>query len=36
MTLYYRAPEVLLGMKKYDEKIDLWGVGCVLAEMLTR
>ncbi|KAL0382128.1 UNVERIFIED_CONTAM: DYRK-family kinase pom1 [Sesamum calycinum] len=28
----YRAPEVMLGLP-YDEKIDLWSVGCILAEL---
>ncbi len=29
---FYRAPEVILGCK-YDYKIDLWSLGCVLAEV---
>lgn len=29
---YYRAPEVILGVS-YDEAIDLWSLGCVLAEL---
>jgi len=29
---FYRAPEVILGMK-YDQKIDIWSLGCVLAEL---
>jgi serine/threonine protein kinase len=35
-TRWYRAPELLLGNENYDEKIDIWSVGCVLAEMLIR
>lgn len=31
---FYRAPEVILGCA-YDFKIDLWSLGCVLAEMFT-
>jgi mitogen-activated protein kinase 1/3 len=31
---WYRAPEVLLTPTKYTEAIDLWSVGCILAEML--
>ena len=27
VTLWYRAPELLLGKKKYDFQIDLWSVG---------
>jgi len=35
-TRWYRAPEVLLGSNKYDEKADMWSVGCILAEMILR
>lgn len=31
---YYRAPEVVLGAR-YEEKIDIWSFGCVLAELYT-
>lgn len=31
---YYRAPEVILGIK-YTTSIDVWSLGCVLAEMHT-
>lgn len=31
---YYRAPEVLLGAK-YDQKIDIWSLGCLLVEVFT-
>ena len=33
-TRHYRAPELLLGNTHYGTEIDMWGVGCVLAEML--
>jgi cyclin-dependent kinase len=33
MTLWYRAPEVLLGSRHYATGIDMWSVGCILAEM---
>ena len=35
-TRWYRAPEVLLGSNQYDEKADMWSVGCVFAEMLMK
>ena len=34
VTLWYRAPELLYGEKKYDTKIDMWSVGCIFAELL--
>eukprot|EP00049_Salpingoeca_infusionum_P008270 m.134881 g.134881 ORF g.134881 m.134881 type:complete len:495 (+) comp13966_c0_seq3:609-2093(+) len=30
---FYRSPEVMLG-RKYDEKIDMWSVGCIMVELL--
>jgi cell division cycle 2-like protein len=36
VTLWYRAPELLLGTPTYTPAIDVWAVGCVFAEMLTR
>ena len=36
VTQYYRAPELLAGCKHYDKAIDMWSVGCVLAELLGR
>lgn len=30
---FYRSPEVLLGWPKYDSKIDMWSLGCVVAEL---
>jgi cyclin-dependent kinase 17 len=36
VTLWYRPPDVLLGSKEYSSHIDMWGVGCILFEMLTR
>ena len=30
----YRAPEVILGLP-YDQKVDIWSLGCILAELLT-
>ena len=34
VTIWYRAPEILLGTKHYDPSIDLWSAGLVLAELL--
>jgi serine/threonine protein kinase len=31
VTMLYRAPELILGMKNYSTKIDIWSVGCVAA-----
>ncbi|KAF8116338.1 hypothetical protein N665_0019s0018 [Sinapis alba] len=33
VTLWYRAPELLLGSTDYGQGIDLWSVGCILAEL---
>lgn len=30
---YYRAPELIVGCSLYTTKIDIWGLGCVIAEM---
>jgi len=35
VTLWYRAPELLLGTRKYSSAIDVWSVGCVMAQLLT-
>lgn len=34
ITLWYRPPEVLLGNRKYKGEIDVWSVGCIMAEMV--
>lgn len=36
VTLWYRAPELLLGAKTYDGAIDMWSIGCIFGELLTR
>lgn len=35
VTLWYRAPDVLLGSRNYSTSIDIWSVGCIMAEMYT-
>ncbi|CEG64360.1 Putative CMGC/CDK/CDC2 protein kinase [Rhizopus microsporus] len=35
ITLWYRAPEILLGSPHYSTAVDMWSVGCIFAEMLT-
>ena len=35
VTLWYRAPEILLGAKRYSTPIDLWSIGCIFAELCT-
>ena len=34
VTLWYRAPELLLGTKEYSTPIDVWSIGCIFAEFL--
>ena len=36
LTLWYRAPEVLLGSRHYSTGVDMWSVGCIFAEMIMR
>ena len=36
ITLWYRPPELLLGCMRYSTKIDLWSVGCIIAELFFR
>ncbi|XP_071942712.1 cyclin-dependent kinase 2-like isoform X3 [Antedon mediterranea] len=36
ITLWYRAPEILLGSRFYCMPVDIWSLGCIFVEMLTR
>jgi len=36
VTLWYRPPEILLGKKKYSGSADIWGIGCIMAEIATK
>lgn len=35
VTIWYRAPELLLGSKHYTPAIDMWAIGCIFAELLS-
>ena len=34
-TMWYSAPEILLGSTRYTKGVDMWSVGCILGELLT-
>ena len=34
VTLWYRAPELLIKNKEYAEPVDVWSIGCIIAELL--
>nr|XP_033512620.1 cell division control protein 2 homolog A-like isoform X4 [Nicotiana tomentosiformis] len=36
VTLWYRAPEILLGSRCYSTPVDVWSVGCIFAEMVNQ
>lgn len=33
-TRWYRAPEIMLSNRRYTTAIDVWSIGCILAELL--
>lgn len=33
-TRWYRAPEIMLSYRRYTTAIDVWSIGCILAELL--
>lgn len=35
VTIWYRAPELLLGSRHYTKAIDIWAIGCIFAELIT-
>ncbi|KAG5643838.1 negative regulator of the PHO system [Asterophora parasitica] len=35
VTLWYRAPDVLMGSRTYSTSIDIWSCGCIFAEMIS-
>lgn len=36
VTIWYRAPEILFGACYYGEAVDVWSLGCILAELYLR
>ncbi|CAN6296794.1 unnamed protein product, partial [Urochloa humidicola] len=36
VTLWYRAPEILLGARQYSTPVDVWSVGCIFVEMVNQ
>lgn len=36
LTLWYRAPEVLMGSTHYSTAVDMWSVACIFAELITK
>lgn len=36
VTRFYRAPELLFGARAYGPAVDIWAVGCIIAELLLR
>lgn len=33
-TRWFRAPEILVGSKKYSRGVDMWSLGCIMGEMI--
>ena len=36
VTLWYRSPELLLGCREYSTAVDMWSLGCIMAEFLAK
>ena len=36
VTLWYRSPEILLGVRRYSTPVDVWSIGCIFAEMINQ
>ena len=34
VSLWYRAPDILLGNENYERSVDMWSIGCIFAEMV--
>ena len=35
VSLWYRAPDILLGNEQYERSVDMWSIGCIFGEMVT-
>ena len=35
VSLWYRAPDIILGNENYERSVDMWSIGCIFAEMVT-
>lgn len=36
VTLWYRAPEILMGQREYSPSVDIWSMGAIMVEMVTK
>ena len=36
VSRYYRAPELIMAVNKYDTSIDIWATACIIFELITR
>jgi serine/threonine protein kinase len=36
VTRYYRAPEIMLSNSNYSKPVDVWALGCTMAELMSR
>jgi serine/threonine protein kinase len=35
VTIWYRAPELILGAQHYTTAVDIWAIGCIFGELIT-
>lgn len=35
VTIWYRAPELILGAQHYTPAVDMWAIGCIFGELIT-
>ena len=35
VSLWYRAPDIILGNENYERSVDMWSIGCIFGEMVT-